>query len=242
MLLSPLINLGLRIAPPRLAFRIALMRLRRWRKVEAEWLMLDELVDPVRASVDVGCNHGIYAGELGLLCPRVHAFEPQPVLAAELRRKLPRNCTVHEIALSDRSGTAVLRVPIADDGRATLHAANPVEGTELSVPLVRLDDVVHEPIGFLKIDVEGHEMSVLRGAERILREHRPTLLIESEARHQPGQPLDLFRFLASYGYSGWFLWSGERVPVEQFDLEVHQPSDETGACAAYANNFVFVAH
>jgi FkbM family methyltransferase len=53
----------------------------------------------------------------------------------------------------------------------------------VSCNLVRLDDVVTEPVGFIKIDVEGHEIAVFEGAQRMLNEHKPILLIESERRH-----------------------------------------------------------
>ncbi len=212
------------------------MRLQRWRSTEPEWLLLPELTDPARAAVDVGGNHGLYAGRLARICPRVHCFEPQPALAMELQEKLPRNVTIHSMALSDREGSAELRIPPEDDGRASLHPGSPVQGETLRVPLRRLDDVVSEPVGFVKIDVEGHEMEVLRGAEHILRRDRPTLLIESEAAHQPGQPFELFRHLLQRGYQGWFLWRGENVPIAAFSLEKHQRPDRAGG---YANNFVF---
>ncbi|MCW8087317.1 FkbM family methyltransferase [Sabulicella glaciei] len=229
----------MRVAPPRMAFRIEQMRQARWGNTEPEWRLLHELADPDRAAVDVGGNHGLYAGQLARLCPQVHCFEPQPALVAELQRKLPRNVTIHNMALSDTTGIATLRVPPGDDGRASLHPANAVRGDTLLVPLRRLDDVVREPVGFMKIDVEGHEMAVLRGAEEIIRRDRPALLVEAEAMHEPSQPFELFRHLFDRGYAGWFLWQGERLSVEAFSPETHQREDRMGG---YAHNFMFCAN
>lgn len=238
MFLSPSIKMAMRMAPSRVAFRIEQMWREHWRKAEPEWRILRELPDPTRVAVDVGGNHGAHAERLSRLCPQVHCFEPQPALAAELQRKLPRNVTIHNVALSDRDGIAALRVPPGDDGPASLHPANTVRGDMLLVPLRRLDDVVREPVGFLKIDVEGHEMAVLRGAKDILRRDRPTLLIKADALHQPGQPFELFNYLSSCGYEGCFLWANEVVPAEAFSLEKHQRPDRAGG---YADNFIFMA-
>jgi len=235
MLLSPLVDAAIRLAPAPLAFRLELRRLRRWKTMEPEWLLLDSLVDPQRAAVDVGASRGLYAGRLAELCPWVHGVEPQPRLVAELRRKLPRNTTIHAVALSDQPGEAVLRIP-PDDGRASLEPHNAVAGDRLTVPVARLDELVEQPVGFMKIDVEGHELAVLRGAERILRADRPVLLIESEALHHPAAPFNLFEHLGERGYAGWFLWQGERLAVERFVLDIHQRLD---CNPAYANNFVF---
>ena len=237
MLFSSLIEMAMRLTPPRIAFRVEQMWRERW-EVEPEWRILRALTDPARAAVEVGRSHGLYAGQLARLCPRVHCFEPQPKLAAGLQRKLPRNVTIHNVAPSDRAGIAPLRVSPGDDGRTSLHAASSDRGDTLLVPLRRLDDVVREPVGFLKIDAEGHEMAVLRGAEDILRRDRPTLLIKADASRHPGQPFELLRYLSDRGYEGCFLWKNEAVPAEAFALEKHQRPDRAGG---YANNFIFMA-
>ena len=107
--------------------------------------------------------------------------------------KVDPNVTVHQIALSNRDGNAQLRIPydgaLEMHGFSTLETGNDLQGSTHVRPvdciLKRLDDVVREPVGFLKIDMsEGHELAVLQGAIRILKNDRPILLIESERRHQ----------------------------------------------------------
>ena len=86
---------------------------------EAELNYLSRIVPRTRQSVDVGANLGVYSRALSKLTSTVHAFEPNRELAQLLRRTLPPNVIVHELALSSRSGTATLRTPVVN-GRPVL--------------------------------------------------------------------------------------------------------------------------
>jgi FkbM family methyltransferase len=249
LIVSPLINLAARAAGPRVAHRIYLKRLERWRTYEPEYYLLDHLVDPRRLAPDIGANEGIYSGRLAQLSPRTHCFEPIPWFAAALRRKLGPEVTVHECALSSQPGNGVLRIPYRNDvemhGTSTLEAGNPLQGSthvrEVQCALARLDDVIAEPVGFAKIDVEGHELAVLEGAERILREDRPVLLIESEKRHNAQAPESIFRHLADRGYGGFFLAKDGLKTLSAFSADRDQRVGEVDVFdRAYINNFIFV--
>ena len=90
----------------------------------------------------------------------------------------------------------------------------------------------------IKCDVEGHELEVFRGGERLLRAQRPILVFECEARHhRHDTPAAVFAFLAGLGYEGRFFAREGLLPIEVFDPARHgaQSSPE------YANNFVFQA-
>lgn len=215
---------------------------------EPELRLVAALSMPGRLSVDVGANHGVYAVIMARHAPRVLAIEPNPELARLLRRGLPRNCTVLACALSDRAGAAELRVPLID-GREDSYLAS-LEGRTVAGPsrvhrveLRRLDDCVDAPVGFLKIDVEGHEMAVLRGADRVLRKDSPNILVEAEERHQPGAVAKVAALLEGYGYRGLFRDGPRLRPLEAFDPAVHQDPAKLGSridkTAHYVNNFVF---
>jgi hypothetical protein len=96
---------------------------------------------------------------------------------------------------------------------------------------------------FLKIDVEGHELAVLEGAQQTLQSHRPAILIECESRHRSDGNVDpVFNLLRSHGYEGSFFLNGQRRPLAQFDPNEHQRTNN-GAIATrrgYVNNFAFV--
>jgi FkbM family methyltransferase len=137
----------------------------------------------------------------------VYAFEPSKELASLLRRIVPANVTVFESAASDHSGRGVLKIPVEDGrrsmGLATLGStANFAQYETEDVKLMRLDDVIQNDVGFIKIDVEGHELAVLQGSTSLIYRSRPVLLIECEERHNRGGTSKLFEFMKAFDYVG----------------------------------------
>ena len=220
---------------------------------DVELRLLPYLCDANKASVDIGASTGSYAVHLLNHSAKCYAFEPQPEVGVYLTRRLtarphPR-LRVENVALSDRAGSAHMKVVTADTGRSTIEAENPVERVGaievLTVPMRRLDDYleVMEPVGCIKIDVEGHEEAVLRGAANVLLRDHPSLIIEIEERHKPGALTAVRRYLAEFGYVGFFFRGGRLHPIESFRLDVHQDvakiTTQVAGESAYVNNFLF---
>jgi FkbM family methyltransferase len=208
-LVTPILNAVAYLRGPVAQHRLLIDRELRWGKGEVEWRVLDHLVDPTRAAIDVGANVGIYTGRLAQLVPKVHAFEPIPWLADDVVRKTPKNVVMHRVALSNRTGQAELRIPIRqgveEDGLTTMENHNLLPDCDdihiVKCEVDRMDNIICEPIGFIKIDVEGHEISVLEGAIATIRANRPILLVESDQRHNPAAPGNVFEFLRAEGYT-----------------------------------------
>ncbi len=217
---------------------------------EREVHLLSTLVTPGSVAIDVGANVGDYTYSLcRAVGPggRVIAIEPLPDLAQVLTRaarKLALPLTVINCALSSQQGEAELRVPKSDGlrqpGFATL-VPRISGGDVVRVELRRLDDVcqaIEGKISFIKIDVEGHELDVLRGGERAIKQHRPNLLVEIEQRHSPTPIAQTFDYILSLGYRGEFVEEeGTLRPIETFDIQTHQ----TGRLGkrSYISNFIF---
>lgn len=173
--------------------------------------------------VDVGANFGLVSlvgaravGPTG----HVHSFEPQPSLAVMLRRSCAlngvENLTLHEVALSDTDGVLELHVPLNHSGGASLQGQ--ATGSETSIPVqVRRGAPYFEEHGIgeirlLKIDVEGHEATVLEGLRPLFRDRPPAaVLFESvewfegigrgaRAEESPFAELATIRLLRDYGY------------------------------------------
>ena len=173
-------------------------------KGEREIKLLKFIVDPGRNSVDVGANKGVYAYWLQKYSRQVFAYEPNPANFRYLSCATG-NVTVFNCALSDKNGSArfrIERVPGYKPGKSkkgedfwfddlggslNLEKAGS-DYAEITVETRRLDDEKLENIGFIKIDVEGHEFEVLNGARETLRENRPVLQIEIEERYN-GRPI-----------------------------------------------------
>ena len=224
-----------------------LWRSRRLRDHEPELAILSALVDRESLALDIGANRALYTIRLRDLARRVHAFEPVPQLAARLRAAFP-DVTVHEVALSSQGGSVELRLPGGNTSWATIEPGNTLEKAKsavrgIAVTAVRLDDVELEKVGFVKIDVEGHELAVLEGARMLLRRDRPVLLIELEERHTERAVPRAAAALEAFDYRGYFL-DGERLrPLATFDPALDQDParvSERGKLGRYLNNFVFV--
>jgi FkbM family methyltransferase len=149
--------------------------------------------------VDVGANVGLGATTLArALAGRatVLAIEPAPATARRAAATFAlngvTNVRLFQLALSDTDGQTTLVCPADFSGTAAVRdtrasAAGPVQA--VSVPCRRLDtllaEVAVERIGLIKIDVEGHELAVLRGARQTLVGQRPALLYEHNHRLMP---------------------------------------------------------
>ena len=188
--------------------------------------LIASLADRSRVAVDVGAHLGDYTFFMRRHAVGCIAFECNPALVTHLRRRFGQSVDIRPDAVSDHDGAAVLRIPRSDTGmglgRATIEKANALNdfsGVDVvNVHTVRLDDVIEGPVGLIKVDVEGHEMAVLRGARLLLQRDKPNLLVELEERHAPGCVAAAFGLLGGLGYRGYYLRDGELVPVPPKDL------------------------
>ncbi len=218
----------------------------RFRDQAAELAAIRRNVGPEDIACDIGANKGSYLYWLSRWAGRVVAFEPQPGLATYLTDACSAlgmgNVTVERVGVSDKSGIRDFYVPSENSPEASLvpHA----DACSYQIPVVALDDFfpAHQRVALLKIDVEGGELDVLRGAERILRQHRPVLLMECEQRHlNEGTVADRLTYLADLGYAGQFLNRGRAMTVDRFVPSVHQApvGDRFWTAPTYCNNFIF---
>jgi FkbM family methyltransferase len=154
------------------------------------------------------------------------AFEAVPGKVRFLRRKFPE-VDVRDVALSDQAGSATFYLNRDATGYSGL-APNP-EGRfqRFEVSCVRLDDVVPRDrrFDFVKIDVEGAELLVLRGAPQFLARDRPVVLFECGPRGPSAfgdPPAAIYNFLTGEcGYSIFFLKDalGNGAPVTLAEFE-----------------------
>jgi FkbM family methyltransferase len=200
--------------------------------------LTDRFVGDGAVVVDVGASWGLFsyhlAGKVGR-SGALFSFEPHPMNRAVLEKlaKARPNVCFRAVAASDLTGSADMQVPVYGSRHVTAQSSiahgfdgqHGVRVEKVTVPTVRLDDEIGDrQIDFIKIDVEGHEISVLRGASAVLRRDLPPMLIEIEQRHLDHPIKDVFAEIEDLGYALYFIDGPTLRPVEEFELEKHQLS------------------
>lgn len=200
------------------------------------------LISPGSTVLDVGANSGLFSLLAGRLHPtvRVHALEPVGRVFSRLKANVALNglgnVTCHQLACCDGSGPATLHVPT---GEPVPVMASLVRGwceggsTEELVECVTVDDLVATGgVGrcdVVKIDAEGSEDAVLRGASKTLAEHRPFILAEVLGRSGLGK--SVAAALATHSYR--FFRLGPQGPYPSSEVCGGTDDDEN-------HNYLFV--
>jgi FkbM family methyltransferase len=159
-----------------------------------------------------------------------------------LKRAFGASVRIEAVALSDARGMVTLRIPFdrMQQGCATIEEANVLDGevSEIRVPRRRLDEYGMDRVAVIKIDVEGHELAVLKGAETLLARNRPTLIVEAEERHREGALESTRDYLSTWGYQGFFLRESRPRQLDEISTG---PKLGHEAAKQGIYNFVFVA-
>jgi FkbM family methyltransferase len=182
-LLSPLVP-----AKKMLPFMFALHRASG--SCEAELLHLRRFCGSAGCAIDIGANQGWYTYPLSKIFRRVYAFEINDEITGWIATYNPGNIELIHRGLSSTPGRARFYVPVARGvalaGWGSLYADN-LPGAEKcieeEVEVSPLDDFAIAGVGFIKIDVEGHELEVLKGAAQTIAQSRPIVLVELKTAH-----------------------------------------------------------
>jgi FkbM family methyltransferase len=237
-----------RLDRPSLTAAVTGLLARRTPYLETELHTLPGLVRAGDVCVDVGAAAGLYSQALSSLvgpAGQVHSVEPvsfsHPVWSWVLGARRQANVRHHCLALGAEPGRAVMKVPFRAFGPDTSRSfldfkthglgsnAEFARHVDVLVDVATLDGLCadFDRLDFVKIDVEGGELHVLHGGQRVIERFRPTMLIEIETRHTERYEYsadDVADWLVCRGYA-MFLWRGGWQPVDRV--------------CAHANNYLF---
>ena len=182
--------------------------------------------------IDVGAHVGQYTlFAAGIGCT-VHSFEPEPRTFATLSANVAQNqlvkVSLNQCALAESSRLSALFSANADNIGATSLLPNEYTRKESTVVrCVALDEYLIEhgnpKVSFIKIDVEGAELNVLRGAQSVLSRDHPKIILEFFESRQAAfgySCSDVASFLQGFGYRLWRITSSGLIPY------IHQRDEE----------------
>ena len=170
--------------------------------------IMKERIQPDFNCIDIGCHKGEMLNVMLKLAPqgKHFAFEPIPSFYNQLTSKYENRASVFPYALSNASGQTtfqwVKNAPAYSGIKRRRYDIDNPEIEEITVEKKLLDEVIptSTPIHFVKIDVEGAEFGVLKGAKNLLSAHKPTILFEcgkGASDYYDTDPRELFSFLSN---------------------------------------------
>jgi len=230
-------NVGLYFGRPAMETATEMLWRRR-RTGDLAMVVADHFATSGATVIDVGASWGLFTYHLTRRVGRsgqVYSFEPHPANAVMLRKLASARPNVHfsPVAVSDQPGRAELLVPKQQNRVVTAQSSlshgfdgQGVDVEKVEVPTVRLDDEIPAAaqVDFMKIDVEGHEMSVLRGGSEMIHRSRPAILVEIEQRHLAAPIKDVFQQIEELGYHLFYITETALRPIAGFDVERDQMS------------------
>jgi FkbM family methyltransferase len=152
-----------------------------------------------KVAIDIGAHIGLWARDLSFHFKKVMCFEPVDEFREILRKNL-ENCSNVEIfpfALGNKTATVSFNVEKKNTGNSHV---DPRGTSPHKVQMRTLDSFAVERVDFIKMDCEGYEVEVIKGAEETLKRCRPIINLEQKTfLPNGGKQYDAVRLLESYG-------------------------------------------
>lgn len=195
--------------------------------------------------IDVGAYRGEILAQIKKISPKGKhfAFEPVPENFKYLRTKFP-GVKVYNLALGSKKGWTIFNHVVGRAARSGLvrveYPDKDQEIKEIRIRLDTLDNVIpkNTPIDFLKIDVEGGELGVLKGAKKLIKKNKPIIVFEHElekASRYKTKPAQVYELLVKE--------SGLRIFLMDSFLHGKKPLTRSSFVRAVERNsdFYFIA-
>jgi FkbM family methyltransferase len=211
--------------------------------------------------VDVGAHAGAFTVPLAQVPDTcVLAFEPIPDVARRLQERVARelgdragNVVVFPVALGDLPQRCKLSIPTVD-GSPVLEWASIAKDFDriraqdprhLGAPLKYevdvwlLDSLDLDDVRSIKLDAEGNEYAILRGARHTIARCRPFITVELEERHSAGCTWSVPAFLDALRYDAYFVHEQTIYPVAALHRDLMHRASSAPSCREYSDPYIF---
>ena len=214
------------------------------RRSSPELYLIKYLCEKQKISLDVGANLGLFTYFLQKHSKEVFAFEPNPYPLRYLYSLVENNTSVLPIAIGNEDRIIELNIPKNRKGwssnGASLKNIGINSGIKLDVICKKIDSLSYENVGLIKIDVEGFEIEVIKGALRTINKCKPNMIIENEIIHQKN-PKELLNLITNFGYEVFFPTENLKLKKidDNFDFYSAQEKPEL-KITSYIQNFICI--
>lgn len=187
--------------------------------------------------IDIGCHKGEVLEQILEYAPQGQhfGFEPIPHFFHHLEKNFDTNCTFFQVALSDKEGEIEFNYVVSNPAYSGIEQRDYPKDEEISkikVKTAPLDSLIPNDtfIDFIKIDVEGAEMQVLKGAYQLIRRCRPMIVFEhglGAADKYGTTPTELYEYLVEEcdlklnTLKGW-LKESDALAKKEFERQFYQ--------------------
>lgn len=230
----------------------------------AQWFKFNNFIEDIIVanactangiSIDVGCHNGRFTWFMGKLSHTVFAFDPSPAILSKrnIWPDLPwtnyegvDNVVFINCGVGDKHH--ILTYSEYDDSswNSLYHgefkrAKELKKLSEKKVVVVKLDDMIKGNVSLLKIDTEGGDLKVLQGAENLIKESMPVIVVEATT---PDNRREILNFLNALGYDLWHMGWIANEPTQDINvaslnlLAVHKTDSRKETILNNLNDFV----
>lgn len=167
--------------------------------------LVTRLCQPQKTFIDVGAHIGSIISSVKCHDSSINiiAIEAIPDKVKKLKNK-HNDITIHDCAVGDSEGLVTFYVNTIESGYSSLSEpsqSNKHKTVEIQVPIKCLEDIVLDSnIDVIKIDVEGAELGVLRGAKTLISNNRPTIMFESAPVDGLYTKADIYKWFVEQDY------------------------------------------
>ena len=166
---------------------------------------------PTRVAIDAGANVGLWSKDLCERFEVVFSIEPNPECIPVLEQNVADNAYIINCALGSKTGKGQLHTPfstnrqghiISDSGSSSMvesHYKNFNQVKKHEVNVQTIDGLEIDNIDFIKIDTQGYELDILKGATQALKKSKPVICVECISSQMP-DPTNILTYLHKFGY------------------------------------------
>lgn len=199
-----------------------------------------QYIDPFKNVLDIGAAVGMYTTYWAQKAARVHSYEAVPAVFKQLEKVRERfeNVSVYNLAVGTEPGETTFYV---DDKRLSNSGfTDLVGGHPIKVKVTTIDEQNILDVGFIKVDVEGHELAVLNGGLKTIERDRPVCMVEVYPKFNQGPVSATFDFFAERDYNMFYNMRGVGLQELNGTTDGVNISSDEAMIQQHDGDFLFV--